>query len=133
MSPASQGAFEPDPALRRAHRGVLAILVLCAAAIAATASGEASRPTDPRYGLVAIVLAAGSILARRVTRDRASSPWHARLSLASLLLAGGIGLVGLLLAAGGGSRNTALLYVLGAAILALRPPPAGDRERGDRA
>jgi hypothetical protein len=126
VSPASQGAFQPNPALRQAHRGVLAMLVLCAAAIAATASAEASGPADPRYGLVAIVMAVGSVLAP-------SSPWHARLSLASLLLAGGIGLVGLLLAARGGSRDTALLYVLGAAILSLRAPPAGDMGRGGRA
>jgi peptidoglycan/LPS O-acetylase OafA/YrhL len=133
VSPAAQGAFEPNPALRHAHRGVLAILVLCAAAIAATASAEASGPADPRYGLAAIAMAVGSILARRVTRDRAPSPWHARFSLASLLLAGGIGLVGLLLATRGGSRDTALLYVLGAAILSLRLPPAGNVGRRGRA
>ena len=117
MNPTSQGATQPSPSLRRAHRGVLAVLVLCAAAIAATGSSEASGGTDLRYGLAAIALAAGSILTRRVTRGSAPSPWHARLSLASLLLAAGIGVIGLLLALGGGSRETALLYVLGAAIL----------------
>jgi len=42
--------------------------------------------------------------------------------------------VGLLLALGGGSRETALLYVLGAAILSLRTPPPvfGDAGRRDR-
>jgi hypothetical protein len=113
---------------------VLAILVLCAAGIAATGSTEASGGADLRYGLAAMALAAGSILTRRVTRTSAPSPWHARLSLASLLLAAGIGVLGLLLAARGGSRETALLYVLGAAILSLRAPPpvVGDPGRRGR-
>jgi peptidoglycan/LPS O-acetylase OafA/YrhL len=113
---------------------VLAILVLCAAAIAATGSTEAAGPADLRYGFAAIALAVGSILTRRVTRARPPSPWHARLSLASLLLAAGIGVVGLLLAASGGSRRMALLYVLGAAILSVRAPPpvVGDAGRRGR-
>ena len=124
MSPAPQIAFESKLALRRVHRALLAFLVLCALAIAATGSAEGSGTVDLRYTLAAIALAGASILTRRVTRTDAPSPWHARLSLASLLLAGAIGVVGAALAASGGPRRTALLYVLGSAILSLRSPLA---------
>jgi hypothetical protein len=132
VSSASQARFQPSPGLRRAHRGVLAILVLCAAGIAATGSAQASSGADLRYGLAALALAAGSILTKRVTRTGATSSWQARLSLASLLLAASIGVLGLLLALSGGSRETALLYVLGAAILSLRPPPSAFGDPGRR-
>ena len=111
---------------RRVHRGVLAALAGFALVIWATGAPDGSGEVDRGFGIAALALAAASIIARRVAP--APQPSHAHLVrlVASPLLAGGVGLVGVVLALGGGPRNVAFLYVLGGAILALRPPPPID-------
>ena len=48
--------------------------------------------------------------------------FHVYRTLTSLLLAGGLGLLGVTLAVSDGQHSTALLYTLAGAILWLRPP-----------
>jgi len=120
----SQGpvrASELDTALRRVQRGVLITFAVCALVIAATAPSGTGAPPPRGFPIAAFALALGSVLARQVS---AAAPARARvfLALASLLLAGCVGLVGVALALQGGPRNTALAYALGGAILCLRPP-----------
>jgi peptidoglycan/LPS O-acetylase OafA/YrhL len=114
-------ASEIDSALRRVRRGVLVTLAVCAAVIAATAGDGAGTPPARGFPIGAIGLALGSVLARQAS---AAAPVRAGvyLALASLLLTACIGLVGVALALHDGPRGTALAYVLGAAILCLRPP-----------
>jgi hypothetical protein len=107
--------------LRRVHRGVLATLAVCAVVIAASAQSGAGAP--PRaFPIAAVALALGAIFARQAAAT-ATPRRRVHLTLASLLLSGCIGLVGVALALQGGARGVALAYVLGAAILCLRPSP----------
>ncbi len=111
---------------RLVHRGVLAALAGFALVIWATGAPDGSGEVDRGFGIAALTLAAASIVARRVAPATQLRPGHLVPQLASPLLAGGVGLVGVVLAVGGGPRGVALLYVLGGAILALRPPPPID-------
>jgi len=113
--------------LRRIHRGVLASLAVCALVIVSQANpaddgglGEADR----RFTLVALGLGVGSVVARR----QAGAPGTALrtrvpLAIAALVLAAAIGGVGVALAVLQDEREASLLYVMGAAILALRASP----------
>lgn len=123
MSADPEDVAAQNSALRRVHRSVLATLVLCAIVVWTAGDPDASGEADRRFTWVAFGLAAASILVRRAVAPGLLGPRPRKLLLASLLLAGSIGGVGVVLAAGGGPRSIGLLYVLGAAILALRPPP----------
>ncbi len=123
MEANSEGVAAQNSALRRVHRSVLATLVICALVVWTAGDPDASGPVDPRFSWVAFGLAAASILVRRAAAPGQLGPRHRKQLLASLLLAGSVGGVGVVLAAGGGPRSIGLLYVLGAAILAVRPPP----------
>jgi hypothetical protein len=125
-------------ALRSVHRSVLATLAVCAVAIALaeppeTPAGAASIPRGTTY--VAVALAVASI----ATRRRQATPGtdartYVGLSLASLLCAGGVGIVGVAVALAGGPRTQALAFVLAGAVFALRPPaPLALRPPADRA
>jgi len=122
--PASELA--PNRALRSVHRGVLAALAVCAGVIALSAAPETSpisEGTERSYTIVAVALAAASILTRRrPTASIANPRAHVIASLASLVCAGGLGIAGVALAFAGGARSTALVYALAGAIFALRPP-----------
>lgn len=114
-------------ALRRAHRSILLVLGACAVVIALNPSTEADATADPprNYVYAATALGIASIMTRR--RQVASTPvaarLHVRLSLASLVFAAGVGVVGVAAFMAGTSRNAALLFVLAGAIFGLRPPP----------
>ena len=112
-----------NSALRRVHRSVLASLVVCALVVWTAGNPDASGAADPRFSWIAFGLAAASILVRRALPSGPLGRRHLKQLLASLLLPGSVGGVGVVLAATGGPRGIGLLYVLGAAILALRPPP----------
>ena len=117
--PDSQAAL--NRALRGVHRSVLATLAVCAGVIAVTA--EATTAGIARgYAYAATALAAVAILTRPRRAAVANPRSHVAFSLASLLSAGGVGLVGVAAALAGTPRTTALLYVLAGAIFALRPP-----------
>ena len=107
--------------MRRVQRGVLITFAVCAAVIAATAPSGPGTPPTRGFPIAAIGLGLGSVLSRHAST---AAPARARvyLALASLLLAAGVGLVGVALALQGGARGTALAYALGGAILCLRPP-----------
>jgi uncharacterized membrane protein len=126
LPPASEHPV--NVALRRAHRSILLVLAACAAVIAFGASGESAAPSDdpPRsYVYAATALAVASIMTRRrqVATHAATARLHVVLSLASLVFAAGVGLVGVAASVEGTSRNSALLFALAGAIFALRPPP----------
>jgi hypothetical protein len=133
--PASQAAL--NRALRSVHRSVLATLAVCAVVIAvsaepAAAAGAAGIPRGFAYGATA--LAAVAILTRRRRAAVANPRAHVGLSLASLLSACGVGVVGVAAALAGTPRTTALVYVLAGAIFALRPPqPIAARPPAERA
>ena len=128
-------AQELTQALRRVHRGVLATIVVCALVIA-TAADPADDAglggADRRFTLAALALGIGSILARRQAEAIELSPrLRLLLALAGMLLAGAIGILGVVLAVTQDEREAALLYALGAAILALRRPvPATRAQQG---
>lgn len=113
--------------LRRVHRGVLLTLALCAVVIVAQADpaddggiGEADR----RFTFAALALGVGSIVARRQAGAPSTSlRLRVPLAIGALLLAGSIGGVGVALAMVRDEREASLLYVMGAAILALRASP----------
>jgi hypothetical protein len=111
---------------RRIHRGVLAALAGFALVVWVTGAPDGSGEVDRGFGIAALALAAASIIARRAAPATRLRPGYLVPLLASPLLAAGVGLVGVVLAVGGGPRQVALLYVLGGAILALRPPPPID-------
>jgi hypothetical protein len=120
----SQGpvqASQIEAALRRVHFGVLGIFAVCALVIAASAETGPTPAPPPRFPIAAVGLALASVFARQAAAA-ARSRARVYLALASLLLAAGIGIVGVVLAIQGGPRGTALAYVLGGAILCLRPP-----------
>ena len=122
------GGQESRRTLRRVHSGVLAALAACALVV--TLSADPAEDVglggaDRRFTTVALALGLASVLARR----QAAAPGlgaggHLRLGVAALLLAGAIGAVGVALAVARDERDAALLYVLGGAILALRPAPS---------
>jgi hypothetical protein len=119
-------AQELKRALRRVHRGVLVTIVVCALVIA-TAADPADDAglggADPLFTLAALALGIGSILVRRQAEAIGLSPRpRLLLALAGMLLAGAIALAGVVLAVTQDEREAALLYALGAAILALRRP-----------
>jgi hypothetical protein len=113
--------------LRRVHRGVLAILVLCGVVIVAQADpadDDGLGGADRRFTLAALGLGVGSIVARRQSAAPATTArLRVPLAIGALLLAGAIGGVGVALALLQDEREAALLYVMGGALLALRASP----------
>jgi len=124
-------------ALRGFHRGVLALLAICAGAIALSpepGTAVISAATKRSFTAAAVALAIASILARRrrPTAPIAHPRAHVTLSLASLLCAAGLGVVGVAFALVGGERSTALVYALVGALFSLRAPaPIGSRPPAD--
>ena len=110
-----------DAALRRVQRGVLLVFAVCAGIIAVAAPAGPIQAPSRGFPIAAVALALGSVFTRQAS-VAARSRARVFLALASLLLAGAIGLVGVGLALQGGPRGIALAYVLGGAILCLRPP-----------
>jgi hypothetical protein len=113
--------------LRRIHRGVLATLAVCALVIVSQADPTDDGglgDSDRRYTLAALALGIGSIVARRQAAAPATAlRLRVPLAIGALLLAGSIGGVGVALALGHDEREASLLYLMGAAILALRASP----------
>jgi hypothetical protein len=125
----SQGPVHASPvdaALRRLHLGVLATVAACALVVLAAAPGEGAPAPTSAFPIAAVSLALASVFARQAAAA-VRSRTRVYLSLASLLLAASVALVGVVLALRGGPRGTALAYVLGAAILCLRPPLRSER------
>jgi hypothetical protein len=114
-------ASELDTALRRVQRGALITLAVCALLIAAAAPSESAAAPPRGFPIAAVALALGAVFARQAS-TAAALRLRVYLALAGLLLAACVGLVGVALALQGGPRGTALAYVLGGAILCLRPP-----------
>ena len=135
MTETASRTLELTQALRRVHRGVLGTIAVCALVIA-TAADPADDAglggADRRFTLAALALGIGSILARRQAEAIELSPrLRLLLALAGMLLAGAIGILGVVLAVTQDEREAALLYALGAAILALRRPvPATRAQQG---
>jgi len=120
MNQATARASELDAALRRVRLGALATLAVSAVVIATTAASEPVPAPPPGFPIAAISLGLASVFARHAAlavRSRARVP----LALASLLLAAGVGLLGVALALLEGPRTTALAYALGGALLCARP------------
>lgn len=132
---------DPERTVWLAHRGALAVLASCAAligiswlALPAASSESPSQMPDPVFPYTAVALGVGAITCRQravsnARRGRATPG----LFIACFALATGIGVVGLTLFWFQNMVQAALLYTLGGAILALRPPPpmraAGDDPR----
>ena len=116
-----------DNALQRTHRAVLLLLGACAVTIVFVAppdeAGNDSGVVPEGYTLAAIGLSLGVVVARRL----ATSPvmqlrTRARLTIASLTLAGLLGLLATTLAFATGITTAALVFTLAAALFILRPP-----------
>ncbi len=125
MTQAENAAEKLNRALQRVHRSILAMLALCAVLVfTATSAAGAEAAPAARGGFfqAAIALAVASILARTASVSPRRPRTRIRLALASLVFAGAIGVVAVACAAIEGQRDAPLLYTLGGAILALRPP-----------
>jgi len=136
MTEPSASELAQNRALRSVHRGVLVALAVCAGVIALSAEPETlptSEGTERSFTYVAVALAVASILTRRrPTASIANPRAYVILSLASLLCAGGLGIVGVAFALAGGARGTAIVYALAGAIFSLRPPkPIASRPAAD--
>ncbi len=119
-------APEPAPidrALRRAHRSILVALAMCAIVIFSQGeSGDA--PPERAHALVAVGLALATIVSRRFATSPAMGiRSQVTLFLTSFACALAIGVVGVVITAAGGERQTGLIFVMAAAIFSLRPPP----------
>jgi hypothetical protein len=114
-----------------AHRASLAVLAGCAVLIwisSALSDGSLeSQPSgtpDPVFPYTAVTLGVGAIACRQLALANARRGRSASgLSIACFALAAAIGVVGLTLFFVSGLVQSALLYTMGGAILALRPPP----------
>ena len=120
--------------LQTLHRSVLALLAACALSAWLSGDPELADAAPPRdWTLAAVGLAVGIIATRRL----ASSPViglraSVRLGIASLVLAGALGLLAAALSWQFGASQSALVFALAAAVFVLRPPtlpasPAPDR------
>lgn len=109
-------------ALRNVHRGVLAILAVCAAVVMSQAAAENPVP-PPRISAAAITLTIATIFLRSLGNSRVMLPQRRLFfALGSLLCGAAIGLLGVAAAWTEGARQIGLGFTLGAAILVLRPP-----------
>jgi hypothetical protein len=114
-----------NQALRRVHRAVQGILLVCALVIVSGGLGEpaARDGIDRIYSVAALGLAAGSILLRRSAIARGDDPRVAvGRSLGGLILSAGLGILGVVVAMREGAGSIGLLYTLAGGFLSLRPP-----------
>ena len=120
--------------LRRLHLGVLAALAASALVViqvADPADDTGVGAADRRFTLAALGLGLTSVVLRRQAALPSLTPTlRAPFAAAALLAAGAIGAVGVALAWQQDEREASLLYVLGGAILALRPPPGSGQATG---
>ena len=108
--------------LRGVHRGVLALLAVCAAVIMGQPVADAVMP-PPRLSAAAIGLAIATVFLRSLGNSQVMDPKRrVFFALGSLLCAAAIGLIGVAAAWAEGARQIGLGLTLGAAILVLRPP-----------
>ncbi|MBW2275341.1 MAG: hypothetical protein JRG96_18905 [Deltaproteobacteria bacterium] len=121
----SEPALDPAPlnqAMTRTHRSVLVLLAACGLFIVLQ-PGAAAQSPPPLFTGVAVGLAVGSILCRRLSVSPAMSPKpKVGLAVAGLVFAALVGVTAVALTQVEGDKQNALLFVLGAAILSLRPP-----------
>jgi len=127
MNSLHPGEHPVNVALRRAHRSILIVLGACALVIALNpSSAEVDATADPSRHHVYAATALGivSIFTRRrhPATSASAARLHVRLSLASLVFAAGVGVVGVAAAMAGTPRSGALLFVLAGAIFALQSP-----------
>jgi len=115
--------------LRNAHRIVLSLLVAVGGAIAL---GDLNAPTpdpEPKTTAAGLALALAAILLRRFASSAGIRPEKALwLALASLVSAGGLGLLGGYVALQTDSSETGLLLTLAGFIFALRVPRPVSRQ-----
>ncbi len=98
------------------------MLAACALFIALQPAGE-DRPPPPLYTAVALTLAVASIVCRRLSTSTVMSPRpKVTLAVTGLVLAALVGATAVALVQLEGDKQNALLFVLGGAILSLRPP-----------
>ncbi len=126
MTTSDDRAGQLNRALVGLHRAVLATLAACALVILVGGLPELDRqppPLDRLWTVAALGLATGSILTRRASiaptsHARSFATW----SIASLLLAACLGLLGVAVTRGEDRGATGLFYTLAGFLLSARPP-----------
>jgi hypothetical protein len=126
---------ELDRTLRTGHRTVLAMIAACALFSAMQSSVDEEPPPDPVTTTVALALAVGTIVARRVsTSPVVSDRTRVTMIVSSWSCAFAIAVLGAFLATNEARTQTGLVFALAAGIFCLRPPPstgeAGARRPG---
>ncbi|MDG2052134.1 MAG: hypothetical protein P8M78_18435 [Myxococcota bacterium] len=126
----SAGALSQSDALQRslqrAHRSVLVLLAACAAWILLQGFGPEESPPDRGWTTLGVVLGLGCVLFRRLGASPIRAPRTAFfLSLAALILAAALGLLGSWIAVTPGASRTGLLFTLAGFIFSLRPSRPG--------
>jgi hypothetical protein len=125
---AARPAPDPEPinrGLRRVHWSVLGTLAVCALLIGARALGEKppQGDLDRSWSIAALCLAVGAILARRAAGGRIDDVRRFVVrTVAGLLLAGSLGVLGVAVAWATGRLETGLLFTVAGGLLSLRPP-----------
>ena len=124
MTPPPPDPAPVDRALRTTHRSVLGLIAVCAIVIAAQQASPDAAELNRDFTLVAIALAAVSIIARRTAEVPRAAPRQRVIGvLVGYLAAAGIAIVGVAAAVGAGEKRSGLIFALAAAIFSLRPPP----------
>lgn len=115
-----------NAALRRLHKSSIASLALCAVGIGIASLSRDGAVTDPvggMYSWVALGLAATAIVARRSSSAASGSlRSFVYASVASMVAASGLGVLGILVALTESQTTVGLLYTLAGTLLVLRPP-----------
>jgi len=123
----------PSPlarAVRPTHRSVLALLGCCAIVTLLQGFPDEEPPPDRWVATVGVGLGLGSIVLRRLGASPVIRARSAALLLAaSLVLAGGLGLLGAWTAWRDDATRTGLLFTLAGLIFALRPIAPAARRR----
>lgn len=120
--PAADERARLEAALGHVHKSVIALVAVCAL-VAWTQPGDGGTPPDRAWTWAAVGLALVSVIARR-QGTLPGWPLRRRLwaTLVGLAAAGGVAVVGALLAALRDQPESGLLFCLAALIFALRPP-----------
>lgn len=123
MTEQSAAASAVEKSLGRVRICVLVGIAICAAVILSRDAAEEEPPVEPVVTVVALLLATGSIALRRLAAVATTAPRSAvSFALSGMLLALGLGGLGVAVSLGQAARETGLLLALGGFILALPRP-----------
>lgn len=113
-----------QPALRVGHRAVLGWLALCALFSALQWGAADEAMPEPRLTTPAVVLALATVLLRRLGTSPVMTPGgRAFCTFAAYACAAALGALAAWVASAAGAPRIALVFIVGAVLFCLPPPP----------